>query len=191
MTDDPTNELHAGYAYAPGDSPAYWNFGTYWRLLASSDTTRGRSTTFDELFPEGVVAPPHVHDEAEEAFFVLEGDLVFTLGDDDREITAPPRHLRLHPPGDPALLPLRLHRRPGLQHPGPRRLRSRHHRQRHARTPGADATPGHLRAHGLGADRTGTPARSRARPAVHRRVVVVRHVVVAPITALYCCLPGR
>jgi mannose-6-phosphate isomerase-like protein (cupin superfamily) len=99
MTDEPTNELHAGYGYAPGDSPAYWNFGTYWRLLASSDTTRGRSTTFDELFPEGVVAPPHVHDEAEEAFFVLEGDLVFTLGDDDREITAPPGTYVYIPPG--------------------------------------------------------------------------------------------
>ena len=36
------------------------------------------------------MAPPHVHDDAEETFFVLEGDLVFTLGDDDREITAPP-----------------------------------------------------------------------------------------------------
>ncbi len=90
MTENGTHDLRAGYAYAPGDSPAYWNFGTYWRLLATSDTTSGRSTTFDELFPQGLVAPPHVHTDAEEAFFVLEGDLVFTLGDDDREITAPP-----------------------------------------------------------------------------------------------------
>ncbi len=90
MTDQAPGDLRAGYAYAPGDSPAYWNFGTYWRLLSTSDTTRGRSSTFDELFPQGVVAPPHVHDDAEEAFFVLEGDLVFTLGDDDAEITTPP-----------------------------------------------------------------------------------------------------
>lgn len=90
MTDDAANDLQTGYAYSPADSPAYWNFGTYWRLLAASDTTLGRSTTFDELFSAGLVAPPHVHDNAEEAFFVLEGDLVFTLGDDDREIIAPP-----------------------------------------------------------------------------------------------------
>jgi mannose-6-phosphate isomerase-like protein (cupin superfamily) len=87
-----------GYAYRPGDAPAYWNFGTYWRLLASSDTTQGRSTTFDELFPRGLVAPPHVHEGAEEAFFVLEGDLVFTLGD-DQEITAPPGTYVYIPPG--------------------------------------------------------------------------------------------
>lgn len=94
-----SDRLKAGYAYHPGDAPAYWNFGTYWRLLASSDTTDGRSTTFDELFPRGVVAPPHVHDHAEEAFFVLEGDLVFTLGDDDQEITAPPGTYVYIPPG--------------------------------------------------------------------------------------------
>lgn len=98
--DRPTrDDRKKGYAYLPGDSPAYWNFGTYWRLLASSDTTEGRSTTFDELFPIGVVAPPHVHDNAEEAFFVLEGDLVFTLGDDDTEITAPPGTYVYIPPG--------------------------------------------------------------------------------------------
>ncbi|MEO7746159.1 MAG: cupin domain-containing protein [Actinomycetota bacterium] len=81
------------------EAPAYWNFGTYWRLLSGSDQTQGRSTTFDELFGPGVVAPPHVHDTAEEAFFVLEGDLVFTLGDDDREIVAPPGTYVYIPPG--------------------------------------------------------------------------------------------
>lgn len=89
----------AGYAYQPGNAPAYWNFGTYWRLLAASDTTNGRSTTFDELFPRGIVAPPHVHDNAEEAFLVLECDMVFTLGDDDQEITAPPGTYVYIPPG--------------------------------------------------------------------------------------------
>jgi uncharacterized protein YbjT (DUF2867 family)/quercetin dioxygenase-like cupin family protein len=93
------DHLTAGYAYQPGDAPAYWNFGTYWRLLATSETTSGRSTTFDELFPRGTVAPPHVHDDAEEAFFVLEGDLVFTLGDHDEEITAPPGTYVYIPPG--------------------------------------------------------------------------------------------
>jgi len=51
------------------------------------------------IFPQGIVAPPHVHDNAEEAFFVLEGDLVFTLGDDDQEIVAPPGTYVYIPPG--------------------------------------------------------------------------------------------
>ena len=99
QTSEAPADLRAGYSYAAGDAPAYWNFGTYWRLLATSDTTNGRSTTFDELFPGGLVAPAHVHDDAEEAFFVLEGDLVFTLGDDDAEITAPPGTYVYIPPG--------------------------------------------------------------------------------------------
>lgn len=77
-----------GWAMSPAAAPAFWNVGTYWRFLSTSDTTGGRSTTFEELCPPGVVAPPHVHADEEEAFFVLEGDLVFLL--DDEEIEAPP-----------------------------------------------------------------------------------------------------
>ncbi|MEP7090061.1 MAG: cupin domain-containing protein [Nocardioidaceae bacterium] len=99
MTTYDPNDRATGYAYRPADAPAYWNFGTYWRLLASSEDTDGRSTTFDEMFPRGLVAPPHVHDHEEEAFFVLEGDLVFTLGDDDTEIVAPPGTYVYIPPG--------------------------------------------------------------------------------------------
>lgn len=78
----------AGWAMAATDAPAYWHVGTYWRLLSTDDTTSGRSTTFEELCPRGVVAPPHVHENEEEAFFVLEGDLTFLLGEE--EIEAPP-----------------------------------------------------------------------------------------------------
>ena len=77
-----------GWALAPDGAPAFWNVGTYWRLLSTDATTDGRSTTFEELCPPGVVAPPHVHDDEEEAFFVLEGNLVFLL--DEQEIEAPP-----------------------------------------------------------------------------------------------------
>ncbi len=77
-----------GWAMTPDDAPAFWNVGTYWRFLSTEATTSGRSTTFEELCPPGVVAPPHVHDNEEEAFFVLEGNLVFLL--DDQEIEAPP-----------------------------------------------------------------------------------------------------
>lgn len=77
-----------GWSLGAGDAPAFWHVGTYWRLLSTDATTQGRSTTFEELCPPGVVAPPHVHDKEEEAFFVLEGELTFLL--DDEEISAPP-----------------------------------------------------------------------------------------------------
>lgn len=72
----------------PQQAPAYWFAGTYWRLLADGAATDGRSCTFDELCPRGLVAPLHAHEDEEEAFFVLEGEFVFTVG--DREIEAGP-----------------------------------------------------------------------------------------------------
>jgi quercetin dioxygenase-like cupin family protein len=78
----------AGWAMTADDAPAFWNVGTYWRFLSTAASTNGRSTTFEELCPSGVVAPPHVHDNEEEAFYVLEGNLVFLL--DNQEIEAPP-----------------------------------------------------------------------------------------------------
>jgi quercetin dioxygenase-like cupin family protein len=87
----------SGYALGPADAPAWWGVGTYWRLLSTSHSSSGRSSTFDELVPPGVVAPPHVHENEEEAFFVLEGDLVFWLGED--EIEAPPGTYIYIPPG--------------------------------------------------------------------------------------------
>ena len=97
MDDDKAHELFTrlhpnwakgGWAMTGDDAPAFWNVGTYWRFLSTAASTGGRSTTFEELCPPGVVAPPHVHDDEEEAFFVLEGNLVFLLG--DQEIEAPP-----------------------------------------------------------------------------------------------------
>ena len=81
-------DWRAGWAMTGDDAPAFWNVGTYWRFLSTAATTEGRSTTFEELCPPGVVAPPHVHEDEEEAFFVLEGNLVFLLGEE--EIDAPP-----------------------------------------------------------------------------------------------------
>jgi quercetin dioxygenase-like cupin family protein len=86
-----------GYVLGRDGSLAFWHVGTYWRLLSSTNGSDGRSVTFDELCPTGVVAPPHVHDNEEEAFFVLEGDLVFTLGQD--EVEAPPGTYIYIPPG--------------------------------------------------------------------------------------------
>jgi len=84
------------YVWTPDQSPAYWNVGTYWRVLADGSQTDGRSCTFEELCPQGPVAPPHVHDKEKEAFFILEGDFVFTVGDE--EIPAGPGSYIYLPP---------------------------------------------------------------------------------------------
>ncbi|TPG34140.1 cupin domain-containing protein [Mycolicibacterium hodleri] len=98
MTFNPqTNTPVDPFVLNPMDAPAYWFAGTYWRVLADGSQTAGRSCTFDELCPRGLVAPLHVHDDAEEAFFVLEGDFVFTVDTD--EIAAGPGSYVYLPPG--------------------------------------------------------------------------------------------
>ncbi|MET1075432.1 MAG: cupin domain-containing protein [Umezawaea sp.] len=87
----------APYVSGPAESPAYWHVGTYWRVLADGTQTDGRSCTFEELCPQGLVAPPHVHEHEEEAFFVLEGDFVFTVGHE--EVQAGPGSYVYLPPG--------------------------------------------------------------------------------------------
>jgi len=45
-----------GWSMTADDAPAFWNVGTYWRFLSTDATTNGRSTTFEERRPPGVVA---------------------------------------------------------------------------------------------------------------------------------------
>lgn len=93
----PPTDSDQPFVLDPAAAPAYWFAGTYWRVLADGGRTAGRSCTFDELCPRGLVAPMHVHDDAEEAFFVLEGDFVFTIDTD--EIAAGPGCYVYLPPG--------------------------------------------------------------------------------------------
>ena len=92
-------DWHKGWAMTADDAPVLWNVGTYWRFLSTDATTNGRSTTFEELCPPGVVAPPHVHDTEEEAFYVLEGNLVFLprRSGDHRAARYPAIHPRVAP----------------------------------------------------------------------------------------------
>jgi mannose-6-phosphate isomerase-like protein (cupin superfamily) len=66
-------------------------------LARSADTPR---FTFGIIeIAVGRVLEPHVHPEEDDAFYILEGELVFTLG--DGEVAAPPGTFVLVPPGAP------------------------------------------------------------------------------------------
>jgi quercetin dioxygenase-like cupin family protein len=89
--------LAAAYVLQPGEGPAVWQVGTYWRVLADGQQTGGRQCVFEELCPRGLVAPPHVHPGEDEAFFVLEGRFVFTV-EDTEHVAGPGAYVYL-PPG--------------------------------------------------------------------------------------------
>lgn len=56
--------------------------GDVYRFLATGDETDGRYATFEAIVPPGSGPPPHVHSREEESFLVLEGELMFWLGDE-------------------------------------------------------------------------------------------------------------
>ncbi|MFY9264311.1 MAG: cupin domain-containing protein [Solirubrobacterales bacterium] len=62
------------------NSEAYWWFGSLAIVLLSAEQTMGRSSVVEITEPAGAVAPLHVHTKEDEAFVVLDGDVVVEVG---------------------------------------------------------------------------------------------------------------
>ena len=67
-------------------APSYWQMGGLWSVLASGEQTGGSYSLLEQLFPQGPAAPPHLHEGMDEAFYLLDGEATFLLG--DRVVTA-------------------------------------------------------------------------------------------------------
>lgn len=52
--------------------------GDVYRFLATGENTNGTYALWEAIVPPGGGPPPHVHSREEEAFYVLEGEIVFT-----------------------------------------------------------------------------------------------------------------
>jgi hypothetical protein len=65
----------------PSEAPSYQMLGTLWRVLASGDNTGGLVGALDERCSHGLRAPMHVHDDADEIFYVVDGNLTFFVGE--------------------------------------------------------------------------------------------------------------
>jgi mannose-6-phosphate isomerase-like protein (cupin superfamily) len=55
------------------------------RVLASSESTGGALSMFEELAPM-VDTPRHVHSKEDELFYVLDGEHVIEVGDEERHV---------------------------------------------------------------------------------------------------------
>jgi quercetin dioxygenase-like cupin family protein len=53
--------------------------GDVYRFLATGEDTNGQYALFEALVGPGGGPPPHVHSREEEGFYVLEGEITFTL----------------------------------------------------------------------------------------------------------------
>jgi quercetin dioxygenase-like cupin family protein len=55
--------------------------GDVYRFLATGEDTNGKYALWEAVVPPGGGPPPHVHSREEEGFYVLEGEITFTIGD--------------------------------------------------------------------------------------------------------------
>ncbi len=55
--------------------------GDVYRFLATGEDTNGKYALWEAIVPPGGGPPPHVHSREEEGFYVLEGEITFTMGD--------------------------------------------------------------------------------------------------------------
>lgn len=56
--------------------------GDVYRFLATGDETNGKYAMWEAIVPPGGGPPPHIHSREEEAFFILEGEITFTVNDE-------------------------------------------------------------------------------------------------------------
>lgn len=53
--------------------------GDVYRFLATGEDTNGRYASWEAVVPPGGGTPPHVHSREEEGFYVIEGEITFTV----------------------------------------------------------------------------------------------------------------
>ena len=59
----------------------FWQMGILWTPLIPGESTRGTYSLMEQLMPAKAGPPPHVHDQGEEVFYILEGEMALQLGD--------------------------------------------------------------------------------------------------------------
>ena len=72
----------------PGEGPAFSAVGDVYRFLATGEQTGGAYVLSEARVLPGGGPPPHIHRREDEGFFVLEGEITFTLG--DKRVVAKP-----------------------------------------------------------------------------------------------------
>ena len=56
--------------------------GDVYRFLATGEETDGKYAMFEAIVPPGGGPPLHIHSREEESFYILEGEITFTVGEE-------------------------------------------------------------------------------------------------------------
>lgn len=74
-------QLNDGSSFSRDQGKAYWFDGALMEVKATSEDTNGVFSLIEALFPPGYEIPLHFKRNEDDIFYVLEGDVTFTLGD--------------------------------------------------------------------------------------------------------------
>jgi quercetin dioxygenase-like cupin family protein len=67
---------------AAATGPAFWGPGDHYTFLVTGEESGGAYFAMEALVPPGGGPPPHIHTREDETFFLVEGRIEFTLGDE-------------------------------------------------------------------------------------------------------------
>ena len=72
----------AQYARRVDSGSSVWYMGNLFTILAGSENTEGRFALIEILARKGTEPPRHFHHREDEAFYVLEGEITFYIGEE-------------------------------------------------------------------------------------------------------------
>ena len=72
----------------PGEGRTIAVVGDVYRFLATGEETGGKYAMWEAIVPPGGGPPPHIHRREEEAFYVLDGEITFQIGEQRLVATA-------------------------------------------------------------------------------------------------------
>lgn len=76
------------FALASGEGEKYWFLGTLMEVKVSGEQTGGQFSILEEIDPPDFVTPVHIHHKEDEYFYLLEGEVTFSIG--EKTISAKP-----------------------------------------------------------------------------------------------------
>ncbi|MGO8870155.1 MAG: quercetin 2,3-dioxygenase [Acidimicrobiales bacterium] len=76
-----------GYVLGAGQGESLWFADSLLSYKVTGDQTQGQLAVAEVRAPRGSGSPSHRHRNEDEAWYVLDGDLTFWLGDDSRTAT--------------------------------------------------------------------------------------------------------
>src|SRR5437764_4964779 len=78
------------FAAAHDEAEARSFFGCLIWVKATGEQTGGALALIDQVVPPGAGSPWHLHRNEDESFYVVEGEILFIVGDEQQRITAGP-----------------------------------------------------------------------------------------------------